>query len=104
MHICVSELAIIGSDNGLSPHRRQAIIWTNDEWQAIIWTHAEILWIGLLKNKFLWNFDQNFYNFILENALENVICEMVSILPGLNVLMPWQYVHQAPLDPWLLSN
>ena len=28
-HIYVSELPIIGSDNGLSPGRRQAIIWTN---------------------------------------------------------------------------
>ena len=28
-HICVSQLTIIGSDNGLSPGRRQAIIWTN---------------------------------------------------------------------------
>ena len=28
-HICVSKLAIIGSNNGLSPDRRQAIIWTN---------------------------------------------------------------------------
>ena len=28
-HLCVSELTIIGSDNGLSPGRRQAIIWTN---------------------------------------------------------------------------
>ena len=28
-HICVSELNIIGSDNGLSPGRRQAIIWNN---------------------------------------------------------------------------
>ena len=28
-HICVSKLANIGSDNGLSPGRRQAIIWTN---------------------------------------------------------------------------
>ena len=28
-HICVSKLTIIGSDNGLSPRRRQAIIWTN---------------------------------------------------------------------------
>ena len=37
-HICVSKLAIIGSDNGLSPDRRQAIIWTN----------AEILLIGPL--------------------------------------------------------
>ena len=28
-HICVSKLTITGSDNGLSPGRRQAIIWTN---------------------------------------------------------------------------
>ena len=28
-HICVSKLIIIGSDNGLSPGRCQAIIWTN---------------------------------------------------------------------------
>ena len=28
-HLCVSKLTIIGSDNGLSPGRRQAIIWTN---------------------------------------------------------------------------
>ena len=26
-HICVSKITIIGSDNGLSPSRRQAIIW-----------------------------------------------------------------------------
>ena len=37
-HICVSKIIIIGSDNGLSPGRRQAIIWTN----------ARILLIGLL--------------------------------------------------------
>ena len=28
-HICVGKLTIIDSDNGLSPGRRQAIIWTN---------------------------------------------------------------------------
>ena len=28
-HICVSKLSIIGSDNGLSPGRRQAITWTS---------------------------------------------------------------------------
>ena len=28
-HICVGKLSIIGSDNGSSPGRRQAIIWTN---------------------------------------------------------------------------
>ena len=27
-HICVGKLSILGSDNGLSPGRRQAIIWT----------------------------------------------------------------------------
>ena len=42
MHICVSKLTIIGSDNGLSPGRRQAIIWTN----------AGILLIGLLGTNF----------------------------------------------------
>ena len=29
MHIWLSKLTIIGSDNGLSPGQRQAIIWTN---------------------------------------------------------------------------
>ena len=31
--VCVRKLTIIGADNGLSPGRRQAIIWTN----AAIW-------------------------------------------------------------------
>ena len=29
LHLCVGKLTSIGSDNGLSPGRRQAIIWTN---------------------------------------------------------------------------
>ena len=29
-HICVNDQTIIGSDNGLSPGRHQAITWTND--------------------------------------------------------------------------
>ena len=41
-HICVSKLTIIGSDNGLSPDRRQAIIWTN----------ARLLLIGPLGTNF----------------------------------------------------
>ena len=41
-HICVSKLTICGSDNGLSPGRRQAIIWTN----------AGTLWIGPLGTYF----------------------------------------------------
>ena len=30
-HICVIKVTVIGSDNGLSPDRHQAIIWTNAE-------------------------------------------------------------------------
>ena len=41
-HICVSKQTIIGSDNGLSPGQRQAIIWTN----------AGILLIGNLGTNF----------------------------------------------------
>ena len=59
-HICVSKLTIIGSDNGLSPGRRQAIIWTN----------AGILLI-LKRNSGI---------FIQDNAFENVVCEIASIL------------------------
>ena len=36
-HIHISKLTIIGSDNGLSPGRRQPIIWTNDG-ILLIWT------------------------------------------------------------------
>ena len=41
-HTCVDKLAMIGSDNGLAPTRRQAIIWTN----------ARILLMGPLENNF----------------------------------------------------
>ena len=30
-HLCVDKLTIIGSNNGLTPRRRQATIWTNSE-------------------------------------------------------------------------
>ena len=36
-HICVSKLSTIGSDNGLSPERHQAIIW-NNAGILLIWT------------------------------------------------------------------
>ena len=41
-HICVSKIITIGSESGLSPGRRQAIIWTN----------AGILLIGPLESNF----------------------------------------------------
>ena len=63
-HICVGNLPIIGSDNGLSPDRRQAIIWTN----------------AGIRNKFQWNFNQNYNIFIQENAFENVVWKTAAIL------------------------
>ena len=70
-HICVSNLTIIGSDNGLSPDWRQAIIWAN----------AGILLIGpCMRNKLQWKFNRNSNIFVLQNALENVVWEMTSIL------------------------
>ena len=74
-HICASDLTIIGSDNGLSPGRRQAIIWTN----------AGILLIGPLGT----NFSESVIDihiFIPENASENIVWKMAAIFLGLNVL------------------
>ena len=63
MHICIGKLTFIGSDNGLAPSRRQAIIWTN----------AGIVLIQ-------WNFNHNLYIFIEEYALKTVVWEIVAIL------------------------
>ena len=67
-YICVSNLAIIGSDNGLSLGRRQAIFWTN----------TGILLIGPLTNKFQWNFNQNslFENVPQQNGVYFVSASM----------------------------
>ena len=70
-HIYVNKLTIIGSDNGLSPGGRQAIIWTNDG----------IFLIGPLGiNKRQWNLNRNLKIFIQENAFENVVWKMAAIL------------------------
>ena len=76
-HICVSKLTIIGSDNGLSPGRRQAIIWTN----------AGILLIGPLRT----NFSEIFIK-IHAFSFKNMRLKMSSakwrpFCLGLNVLM-----------------
>ena len=68
-HIFVSKLTIIGSDNDLSPGRRQAIIWTNDG----------ILLIRTLLTNFSEKPKRNSFIFIQENAFENVVCETGSI-------------------------
>ena len=87
-HICVSELTIIGSDNGLSPGRRQAIIWNNAGLLLIepLGTNLSEISIGI----------QTFS--LKKNAFENVVCEMASICLGLNVLTQWL------LSAWFIDN
>ena len=72
-HICVSKLTIIGSDNGLSPGRRQAIIWTN----------AWILLIQNLGTSYSENLSEIHTIFIQENAFKYVVWEMAAILSWL---------------------
>ena len=76
-HICVSNLTIIGSDNDLSPSRRQAIIWT--------------IINGTLGNIFQWNLKQNVYILIQENACENLVCEMEAILSRPQCFKGWYW-------------
>ena len=81
MHICISKLTTIGSDNGLSPNRRHAIIWTN----------AGILFYWTLRNKLQWNLLRNSCIFIRENAFENVIWKIAAILSRPQcVKLSWQ--------------
>ena len=69
-HICIGKLTILGSDNGLLPGWRQAIIWTN----------AVFLSTGPLRTYFSEYLSKNTTIFIEENAHESVACEMASIL------------------------
>ena len=83
-HICVGNLTIIGSDNGLSPGRRQTITWTN----------AGILLIGPLGT--------NFGEMLIEIhtfSFKKIHLEMSSrkwrpFCLGLNVLMHMQWTSQ----------
>ena len=68
-HICVSKLTIIGSGNGLSPGRRQAIIWTN----------VGILLIQTLGTNFSEILGEIHSFSFRENTFENVICVIASI-------------------------
>ena len=69
-HICVGNLTIIGSDNGLSPGRCQAI-YLNQYSNIVDWTP---------RNKLQRNLSRNLYIFIQENAFENVVWKLASIL------------------------
>ena len=72
MHISISKLTIIGSDNGLSPYQRQAIIWNN----------AGIFLIRPLGTK-LGEILIKTHVFTQENAFENLSVKWWSFCYGL---------------------
>ena len=88
-HIYVGKLIIIGSDNGLSPDRRQAIIWTN----------AGLLSIGPLRTYFSENLIK-----VQQFSLKRMHVKMSSAkwrpsCLGLNVLRNKSYSFNATTGP-----
>ena len=75
-HIRVGNLTIIGSNNSLSPSRRQAIIWSN----------AGIL---DLRKKLQWNFNLNACIWFKTIHLKYVECTYLSEY-ACHVWLPWQ--------------
>ena len=93
-HICVSKLTTIGSDNGLSPGRRQAIIWSN---------------AGILFN---WTLGTNFSEILSEIdsfSFKQMRLKMSSgkwrpYCLGLNVLTHWGRDKMAAIFQTTFSN
>ena len=79
-----------GNLNSLRPSDAYMREWTNHHWfrlWLIAWSapsHYLNPWWNIvnctLRSKLKWNFIRNSNIFIQQNALENVVCEMVSIL------------------------
>ena len=86
--ICVSKLTIVGSDNGLSPGRRQAIIWTN----------VGILLIGPLGTNFseILMGIHKFSSKIMHLKMSSVKCR--SFCLAFNVLTHYTYVCESFLS------
>ena len=86
-HICVSELSIIGSDNGLSPNHYLEQCWLIFNWS--------------LRNKHQWNFDQNSNIFIEANPFQNVwkMAAMLSRPQCVNKMLPYvNYIGKVFID------
>ena len=84
-HICISKLTIIGSDNGLLPGWRQAIIRTN----------AGILLIGPLGTNFSEILIQILTFSFTKMRLKVLSAKWRPFCPGLNVLTQQLEIHEA---------
>ena len=87
-HICVSKQTIIGSDNGLSPGRCQAIIWTN----------AGILLIGPLGSKFIYILIEIHTFSFKEMHLKMSSGKWRPFCLGLNVLFEYSRITGSVID------
>ena len=93
-YICIGNLTVIGSDNGLSPERRQAIIWTN----------AGILLIGPLETNFneilirIQTFSFKKMHLKISSAKWRPFCL------GLNVLIHWGRNKMAAIMKMIFWN
>ena len=93
-HICVGSLTIIGSENGLSPDWRQAIIWTN----------AVILLIGTLGTNFS-EILSKIYTFSFKKMhLKTLSAKLRPFSLGLNVLTWLTINHQVIILQWTLAH
>ena len=92
-HICVGNLAIIGSDNGLSPERRQAIIWTK--------SNAGILWIRPLGTNFNEILIEILTFWFMKMRLKVSSAKWRPFCLGLNVLIKYIYIKQFICWSWV---
>ena len=74
-HICVSKVSIIGSDNVLSPDRRQAIIWTN---------------AGIME---IWTLGTNFNEIIIGKW--RLFCLGLNVLSGCKDIYIYIYIYSV---------
>ena len=81
MHICISKLTIIGSDNGLSPPRHQAIIWT----------HARVLLIQIPGTNFSETLSKIHTVSLKKMHLKLSSAKWPQSCLGLNVLTYWSW-------------
>ena len=93
-HICVENLIIIGSDNGLLPGRRQAIIWTN----------TGLLLIGPLRTNFSEILIKILTFFFEKMCLKLSSAKWYPFCLGLNVLGDCAIMKLVHHAAWLHSD
>ena len=95
-HICISNLTIIGSDNGLASDRRQAIIWTN----------AGLLLIGPLGTNFseilieILTFSFKKMRLKVSSAKRRPFCLGLNVLTPYGLVMPNGDIKLGQHWPW----